>query len=200
MKATKYTREQLVRAIDYWTRKLDFLKESTTTNDVIDALIDEFGEDTVKSTKLDFIPTEDSMIKIFNILNRTFFKNKLPKIKIRYCPDNEIVDILNDNLEKSGVFDSYHSYDKDIVCGGIYSAACAEIKDHNENIVDLKFFNDVIVISSSYLKRCIFIFAVAVMCHEMIHFAERCQPWFSELKLKEELTGKKAILILVIFL
>ena len=39
MKATKYTREQLVQAINYWTTKLRRVDETTSSNYLIDELM-----------------------------------------------------------------------------------------------------------------------------------------------------------------
>lgn len=42
---------------------------------------------------------------MFNILNKNLFDGKLPKIPIKYAFENEIVDKLNDHLEKSHMHD-----------------------------------------------------------------------------------------------
>lgn len=83
--------------------------------------------------------------------------------------DAEVVKRLNENSKLSGD-------DKKIQtapCYGVHSAAVSDIYDEFGNVVDVKIFNDVILINSSFLKKSNFIFAVACVCHEMIHYYDR---------------------------
>lgn len=59
----------------------------------------------------------------------------------------------------------------------VFSAVCKDVLDKDGNVVDIKIQDEIIMLNKTYMSNCIFIFAVAVLCHEMIHywlFGEYC--------------------------
>lgn len=89
--------------------------------------------------------------KIFDILNKTLFDSKLPKVKLRYIPEQLVINQMNDNLLMSEIFDtSYDSAD----CYGVYSAVCTDLHDSKGDTKDV-VVDDVIMINSSKLRKCI---------------------------------------------
>lgn len=187
----KYTKEQITKAIKYWSRALERMDEVEATkksNAVVDGLIAEFGEDLVKSDQLNYRLNDADLKKIFDILNKTLFDSKLPKVKLRYIPEQLVINQMNDNLLMSEIFDtSYDSAD----CYGVYSAVCTDLHDSKGDTKDVVVDDDVIMINSSKLRKCIFIFAVAAICHEMIHYCDRFSREYHDLVLYASKTKTK---------
>lgn len=183
MSEKKYTREQIGKAIRYWSRILENIDEVEAikkSNAVIDGLIAEFGEDQVKSASLSYRLNEKDMKTIFDVLNKTLFGGKLPPVRLRYVPEQLVVNQLNDNLLMSDIFDG--RYDS-ANCYGVHTAICTDLKDRNGVIKDVVIDDDVILINSTNLRKCIFIFAVAAICHEMIHYYDRFSKEYHDLVL-----------------
>lgn len=181
MKATKYTREQLVQAINYWTTKLRRVDETTSSNYLIDDLIEKFGSDLVLSKTPTYVLSEIDLEKIFDILNRNLFESKLRKPFLKYVPEQSVVNRLNDNSIASGCFTHER---KDARCYGVYLSSVTDIVDRDGNAVGVHFSDDQIIMNETYLGKCIFIFAVAAICHEMIHYYQRNQPDFDDVYFK----------------
>jgi hypothetical protein len=179
-----YTKEQIIEAISYWTRQLKLMTESY--NKCIDALINEFGHDIVTSRNFNYNLTKDDLKRIYDILNFTLFNNKLGLIRLEYWPEGFIIDKLNENAIKSGVFDQKIS---SIPCYGVFSAVCKDIVDKNGNITDININEEIIILNKTYLKDCIFIFAVASICHEMIHYYDRFSKEFHDKQLNASQTN-----------
>lgn len=79
----QYTREQIVKAIKYWSNVLQRMDEDESnahSREVVDALIEEFGADVVKSQQLTYRLNDEDLKKIFDILNKHLFGGKLPKV------------------------------------------------------------------------------------------------------------------------
>ena len=70
------------------------------------------------------------------------------------------------------------AYEKDEVPIG------AVIVDKDGNVVDIKIQDEIIMLNKTYMSNCIFIFAVAVLCHEMIHYYDRFTKEFHNKQLK----------------
>lgn len=163
-----YTRKQIEEALKYWTKRLDVLNESITRT--IQALIDEFGEKRVISREKDYRLTKEDLQKIYDVLNRCLFNGKLGRIGLEYWPEAFIVDQVNDHLMRSEVFN------KNIDAApyyGVWSGVSKDVKDKDGNIVDVRMSDDMIMINKSLVKDSVFIFVVATICHEMIHYAYR---------------------------
>ena len=160
-----YTRQQIFEAIQYWTRQLKTLDENV--NKTIDMLVDAFGEMRVFSHNYDYILTSEDLEKIYKLLNYSLFNNILGTIQLEYWPEAFIISKMNENSLKSGVFNSQVSSAQ---CYGAFSAVAKDIVGIDNNVMDIDIVEPIIMINKTYLKKCIFIFAVASICHEMIHY------------------------------
>ena len=118
----KYTRKQIVEAIQYWTRRLSAMNESKIK--VLDDLIDAFGEKTVLSKERRFRSTTAELRTIYDILNRNLFENK------------------------------------------------------DEQLTEVQMFDDIVMRNFNRSGLSIFIFVVACLCHEMIHYYDRFSDEF----------------------
>lgn len=67
---------------------------------------------------------------------------------------------------------------------GVFSAVCKDVLDKDDNVVDIKIQDEIIMLNKTYMSNCIFIFAVAVLCHEMIHYYDRFTKEFHDKQLK----------------
>lgn len=181
----QYTKEQIVEAISYWTRQLKLMDESCSK--CVDALINEFGHDRVVSREYSYNLTKEDLKRIYDVLNFTLFRNDLGPIRLEYWPEGFVVDKLNENALKSGDLDT--RFDS-AVCYGTFSAVCKDVLDKDGNIVDIKISDEIIMLNKTYLKDCIFIFAVASICHEMIHYCDRFTKEFHDKQLKASQTGE----------
>lgn len=175
----QYTKKQIVEAIKYWSQQLKLMTEKYET--CVDALINEFGHDLVASREYTYNLTKDDLKKIYNILNFSLFDNELGSIRLEYWPEGFIIDKLNENARKSGVLDKKHTRS---ICYGAFSAVCKDVLDNNGRIVDIDISEEIIMLNKTYLNDCIFIFAVASICHEMIHYYDRFAKEFHDKQLK----------------
>lgn len=174
----QYTREQITEAISYWTRQLKLMDESCSK--CVDALINEFGHDRVVSREYDYNLTKEDLKRIYDVLNFTLFRNDLGPVRLEYWPEGFVVDKLNENSVKSGDLET--KFDS-APCYGAFSAVCKDVLDKDGNIVDIVISDDIIMLNKTYLKDCIFIFAVASICHEMIHYCDRFTTEFHDKQL-----------------
>ena len=154
-------------------------------NNCVDALIDEFGHDLVTSNEKTYNLTKEDLKRIYDVLNFTLFDNELKSIRLEYWPENLIVDKLNENAKKSGIFDKKTN---EMPGAGVFSAVCKDVLDKDSNIIDIKIYDEIIMVNKAYMKNCIFIFAVAVLCHEMIHYYDRFTKEFHDKQLKASQT------------
>lgn len=160
-----YTKRQIIESIKHWQNVLKMMNESVY-NAVIDALVDEFGKDVVLSTKFDYTLTQQDLKKIFSILNLHLFDNKIKYLPVVLWPMEKLVDKLNYHAKMSG---SNNEDIKAIKCLGVHSSICTEVYNSNNEIVDIKIRDHYLIINSSEIINNIFIFVIAVICHEMIH-------------------------------
>ena len=161
----RYTKQQIVEAIKYWEFILKRMDESVYNN-VIDVLIDEFGKDVVLSKKFNYTLTQQDLKKIFSILNKHFFGNEIKFLPVVLWPMSKLVDKLNYHAKMSGDENKEIHHTR---CFGVHTSICADVFGEHGELVDLKIHDDYLIINSSEMKNLIFIFAVAVICHEMIH-------------------------------
>ena len=140
--------------------------DESVYNNVIDALVDEFGKDVVLSKEFNYTLTQQDLKKIFNILNKHLFGNKIKFLPVVFWPVSKLVDKLNYHAKMSG---DENEEIKNIKCIGVHSTICVPIVNDKNELVDIKFRDDYLIINSSKVKNVIFIFAVAAICHEMIH-------------------------------
>ena len=161
----KYTKQQIAEAIKHWESVLKRMDESIYNN-VIDALVDEFGKDVVLSKEFSYTLTQQDLKKIFSILNKYLFDNEIKFLPVVLWPMNKLIDKLNYHAKMSG---DENEEIKNIKCIGVHSAICVPIVDDNNKLVDIRFRDDYLIINESKIQNCIFIFAIASICHEMIH-------------------------------
>lgn len=103
----QYTRKQIVEAIEYWQNVLSQMNESKSS--LLNAFIKEFGEDIVFDKICNLDLTQPIAVKIFQILDKSFFNNKLSKISnLKLFVGNSIE--LNPLVQKEYV----HNNDFDI--------------------------------------------------------------------------------------
>lgn len=140
--------------------------DESVYNNVIDALVDEFGKDVVLSKEFNYTLTQQDLKKIFSILNKYLFNNEIKFLPVVLWPMSKLVDKLNYHAKMSG---PENKDIKSIECLGVHSAICTEVYDSNHEIIDVKIRDHYLIINSSEVNNSIFIFAVAVICHEMIH-------------------------------
>ena len=181
----KYTKEQITKAIKYWSRVLERIDEVEATkksNAVVDGLIAEFGYDLVTNTRSTYRLNDEDLEKIFLILNRHLFENKLKKPFLRYLPEQNVVNRINDNIIASEVFENDVEKAK---CYGVFLSAALDDVNSSGKTIGVHFADDQIIINSTYLTKCVFIFAVASICHEMIHYYRRTLPGFDDQYFKE---------------
>ena len=161
----QYTKKQIVEAIKHWTKQLHLMNESY--NIVIDTLINDFGYDLVTSKEFNYTLTQKDLKKIFNILNQHLFGNKIKFLPVVLWPMEKLVNKLNYHSKMSG--DS-NELIKQMKCLGVHSAISIDIRNSDNELIDIKFRDDYLIINSSEVHDDIFIFDVAIICHEMIHF------------------------------
>ena len=58
---------------------------------------------------------------------------------------------------------------KNIKCLGVSTSICTDVFGKNNELIDIRIRDEYLIINSSEMKNIIFIFAIAVICHEMIH-------------------------------
>ena len=172
---TSFTKQQILEKLEFWNKELVKINESTY-NDVIDALIAEFGEDLVFSTKFNYTLTQQDLKKIFKILNQYLFGSKMRILPVVLWHESKLLDKLNYHAKMSG--DANKEIDS-TDCLGVHSAITIDIYNNNGEIVDIKFRDHYLIINSSRVKNDVFIFVVAVICHEMIHVYD--QQYSSEI-------------------
>lgn len=162
---TQYTKKQIIEISEYWKFILQRLDESIYNN-VIDMLIIEFGKDLVLSKSFNYTLTHQDLKIIFKILNKNLFNNQIKFVPIMLWPMTKLVDKLNYHAKMSG------DQNKEIHttnCLGVHTAICIDIFNKNHELIDIKNRDSYLIINSSEMKNTIFIFTVAVICHEMIH-------------------------------
>ena len=172
----QYTKKQIQEAIKYWTERLKALDESKIK--VIDDLIAKFGKDIVLSKDRSFTPTTQELRSIYDILNHNLFNNELKPIPVTYCNSKNIADRIN-------IYNAVSNNDEPHIntCygRGIHLAASKDITDNTGKVISYDSFDNIIMLNSDYLINNIFIFIVACLCHEMIHY---CDSFSDELKTK----------------
>lgn len=160
---------------EYWKMLLeDADNASSDNNRIIYALVDAFGKDVVFSKK-PFISTDTINYKIFDILNEHMFDSSLKRIKILYMTASEITAYMNVEFERQNVEDKANiEHYKDSI--GIYS--CTMDYDHSlpePRCYETLYFteNEEMFINKDVLSTKSFMFTVATICHEMIHYYDR---------------------------
>ena len=135
-------------------------------NNVIDALVAEFGKDVVLSAKFNYTLTQQDLKKIFKILNFHLFDNKIRFLPVVLWPMEKLVDKLNYHAKMSGDENKEIHYTK---CFGVHTSICTDVFGENKELIDIRIRDEYLIINQSEMKDMVFIFSVAIICHEMIH-------------------------------
>lgn len=141
--------------------ELRIIDESEKNNACIDELVEQFGKEQVFDKNKNNLNQND-YCKIFDILNKHIFKNNLKKIQINYFSFDKIIKTLKnnavsiENLPENDIF-AFYFVSYDIV--------------HQSKSMNIK--NEIIFLNKDNLQHMNFIYAVNVICHEMIHYYDR---------------------------
>lgn len=136
------------------------------------ALSDEFEKSKFfsKTYKANF--NEDFFKRCYRILNEHFFSSKLDEIPVYYRFDAEIRDFLikrkGNKFEIPKTFFGTHSI--------LYDNDPKTLKLSDELIIH----DDVILLNKDHIENKSLIFAIACLCHEMIHYYDRLFGEFCE--------------------
>lgn len=132
----------------FFENKLEDLGEAKTR--LLTELEKKFGKERLYSDKMDFQFNSKNSFEIFNILNKIVFKNKLYKINI--CLDS-MENIQNLIFKKTGIVNNTK----------YFALYFPEVNLKSGNLVD-----DSILISTDN-QLMTMLFAINMICHEMIH-------------------------------
>lgn len=152
-----YIKQQIVKAIRYWSKQLQLMNEAQSA--ILNALEKEFGK-TIYDNNL-FIPTNNVMNKVFDILNATLFSNQLPKIDVMCLSAEKIQNIFDKNNHKRNANELHAVY--------------FPLPDFTKiNFARKNQFPKIhyLMINTTTDYNMNFAFAVNSLCHEMIHYLD----------------------------
>lgn len=140
-------------------------KINESTDQLMQALSDELGKDKFVSNTFKGKFNDGFFNKCYSILNKHFFSSKLDKIPIYYKSDVDIRKFLiarnTEPLKIPKIFYGTHSV--------ILENDTNTLKW--EDILDLH--DDVILLNADHIENKSLVFAIACLCHEMIHYYDR---------------------------
>ena len=140
-------------------------KINESENQLMQALSNAFGKDKLFSRNFKDRFNEDFFNKCYNIFNKYFFFSKLDKIPIFYKSDNYIRNFLIDRkANKNDIPDLFFGthtilYDND--------PKTLKMTD------TLIIHDDIILLNMDHIENKSLVFAIACLCHEMIHYYDR---------------------------
>lgn len=175
-----YTKKQIVEAIKHWQNVLKRMDESKSP--LLDALIDKFGKQIVESKKRNVVLTSKLCYDILDVLNPIFFDGILQHIPIKCMHYSDIISYSKALDAKYDIFD--YEYPKNGFLGLFTSYIDSKdpsIKTIDFN-VDLISKDPIIYINYDMVMNTSFIFAVATLCHELIHYYDSLIGEYVELK------------------
>lgn len=152
-----YTKKQITEAIRYWSKQLQLMNEAQSA--ILNALEKEFGK-TIYDNNL-FIPTNNVMNKVFDILNATLFSNQLPKIDVMCLSAEKIQNIFDKHNHKRNANELHAVY--------------FPLPDFTKiNFARKNQFPKIhyLMINTTTDYNMNFAFAVNSLCHEMIHYLD----------------------------
>ena len=132
---------------------------------LLQALSDAFEKSKLfsKSYKRKF--NEDFFRKAYDILNEHFFLSKLDKILVYYKSDADIRKFLiNRKMNKNDIPDLFF---------GSYAILYDNDPETLKMTDELIIHDDVILLNKDHIEDKSLIFAIACLCHEMIHYYDR---------------------------
>ena len=152
-----YIKQQIVKAIRYWSKQLQLMNEAQSA--ILNALEKEFGK-TIYDNNL-FIPTNNVMNKVFDILNATLFSNQLLKIDVMCLSAEKIQNIFDKHNHKRNANELHAVY--------------FPLPDFTKiNFARKNQFPKIhyLMINTTTDYNMNFAFAVNSLCHEMIHYLD----------------------------
>lgn len=175
-----YTKRQIIESIKHWKNVLKKMNESQSL--LIDALCRKFGEDIVKSCERNVILTSDLCYSILDALNPILFDNALKHIPIKCM---SCIDIIADCIKNDKRHKIYnYKYDLNKFLGLFTTYIETEDPTVEELSFDDKLISKDSMIYINYDKvyNTSFIFAVATLCHELIHYYDSLFGEYKEVK------------------
>ena len=152
-----YIKQQIVKAIRYWSKQLQLMNEAQSA--ILNALEKEFGKTIYDNNS--FIPTNDVINKVFDILNTTLFSNQLLKIDVMCLSAEKIQNIFDKHNHKRNANELHAVY--------------FPLPDFTKiNFVRKNQFPKIhyLMINTTTDYNMNFAFAVNSLCHEMIHYLD----------------------------
>ena len=152
-----YIKQQIVKAIRYWSKQLQLMNEAQSA--ILNALEKEFGKTIYDNNS--FIPTNDVINKVFDILNTTLFSNQLLKIDVMCLSAEKIQNIFDKHNHKRNANELHAVY--------------FPLPDFTKiNFVRKNQFPKIhyLMINTTTDYNMNFAFAVNSLCHEMIHYRD----------------------------
>ena len=178
--ATRYSRQQILEKLEFWKKELAKIDESKSH--LIDALINKFGEKVVRSEERNIILTTNLCYDILDVLNPLLFDGILKHIPIKCMKFDSIIADCKKNDNKHEI----HDYDYNIK--DPFGLFATYIETEDPTVKDLGL-NDklvskdpVIYINYDKVYKTTFIFAVATLCHELIHYYDSLVGEYIEIK------------------
>ena len=176
----RFSRHQVLEKLEFWKRELAKIDESKSL--LIDALISKFGENVVRSEERDFILTSDICYGILDALNPVLFNGVLKHIPIKCMHFDSILSDCKQNDGKHEVYDYEYAVEDPF---GLFTTY---IETEDPTVKELGLHDrlvsrdPVIYINYDKVYKTSFMFAVAVLCHELIHYYDSLVGEYIEVK------------------
>ena len=164
----QYSKKQIIEAIKHWQNVLRSMNESKSL--ILDALCQKFSKDFVKSPERNIILTPEICYEILDALNPVLFDGILDHIPIKCMSFDAIIKDCKQNDKLHGI----HNYEYNVYESLGLFTTYIETKD--PTIKNIKFDDkliskdSIIYINYDKVHNTSFIFAVATLCHELIHY------------------------------
>ena len=159
----KYTKHQIIESIKHWQKRLQSMNEAE--DQLLQALSDAFEKSKLFSKTYKGKFNEDFFRRAYDILNEHFFSSKLDEIPVYYKADADIRDFL--------VKREYDLLKIPLLFFGTHSVILENDKNTLKWTDDLDLHDDVILLNKDHIEDKSLIFAIACLCHEMIHYYDR---------------------------
>lgn len=154
----KYTKKQIEKSIAYWQNVLDNISESKSV--ILKKLSDKVGNDMLFSANMNFIPYDDIMNDLFDILNIYLFNRNLPKIDVKCLTTNNIQNIFKQHNHFRDASTLYAVYFPVVDWSKITHAKTCQTPNIHYLMLNIDNF------------PMSFSFAICALCHEMIHYLD----------------------------
>ena len=156
----QYSKHQIQEAIKHWQNVLKRMDESKS--ELLDACIEKFGEDIVFDEHLSFNFTQNNIDALFDVLDHNVFNSKLHLIKKNVFVGN--------SAKLNPIASQYANGSHVDLSGylGLYQPHLDFKEDIDGNLNAIKH-KEAIFINTDDHMFAVFGYAIATLCHEMIH-------------------------------